>query len=820
MACFRKHPHHKMRLWPFYSTQSKFLASHKNRKNLSNLLKARMIVPGRGNPNAKLAFIGEAPGDEEFRIGKPFVGPSGQMLSNILGHNTLSESEVWIDNVCQKKTKGRNPSFEEIKEAIPGLRDRLRKLSSLNCIVAVGDVALRALSIFEFSGITKYRGSILPARLCGKKMVPIVHPAWIMKDGNHEYRYLHVSISDITRAKLESNYPDIRRPNRNHAIIYNLDEAIWRIRTLKSTKMWAFDLETSLSCLGFAPSRKESFTIPFQSETRPIFWTQKEKAFLIEELKTLFTKEAKIITQNGLFDKEVLWKDYGIDPESWDIYADTMYMHQLLYPELPHSLAFISSIYTEEPFYKDEGREWKRGRDSEESFFKYNGKDCCVTLESFEEMLKELRETAQEDYFFQVIMPIVPILFKMHLNGVLIGQKELSEAKRILSRRETIARIKLHQSLGFEINPRSSIEMEAFLRTIGIPEKELVRSEKTGRVKADEDYLRRIYAKHKKLELLHVLDIRNSQYLQSGYTNFSRDSTGRFHALFKLGPKSGRLAGSGDKKGPQLQNIPVPTKSLNLRRIFVAPPNRKFVAIDLQQADTRVLAYFAPEPMLIKLFESEDSDIHSQVTAEICGIPRDQITKETPERKIMKVVGHGTNYGMGPRKLVNVCRENGIFISEADSKRWQTAYFIRFLNLKVYHLNTQAELRKTRILVDLNGRRHLFLGYFDDTTYREAYSRPPQATVAGIMLKGMINLQREINSHVWQNEPLLLIQVHDEMIVECDDSDVSLIAKLMNRCFSIPLTAHSREFTIPMTTSSGQRWGELKQWGADGFPNT
>lgn len=791
-----------------------------------------MIVPGRGNPNAKLAFIGEAPADEEFRQGKPFVGQSGQLLSTILGHNTIREADIWIDNVCQGKLRGRNPSFDEIKDAIPGLRNRIRGLSNLNCIVPVGDVALRALSVFEFSGITKYRGSVLPGRLVGKKLVPIVHPAFIAKDGYREYRYMHVSISDVARAKEQSGFPEILSPKRTHRILHSLDEAVQELRSLRDSEVWAFDLETSLPCLGFSRNPFDSFTIPFASQERPIVWTANQKAFLIEEIKKAFNKEAKIITQNGLFDKQVLWRDYGIDPFSWDIYADTMYMHQLLYPELPHSLAFIASIYTEEPFYKDEGREWKRGRDSEEAFFRYNGKDCCVTLESFQGMLTELCETGQETYFFSVIMPTVPILFRMHFNGVQIGQAELEDAKRILDRRETINRIRLIRELGYDFNPRSPIEMEAFLKDICVPEKDIQRSQKTGKVLADEDYLKRIYAKFKKQELLFVLGIRNTQYLRSGFTNFGLDPAGRFHAIFKLGPKSGRLAGAGGKKagtgkGPQLQNIPVPEtgpgkSNLNLRRIFVAPSGRSIVAGDLEQADTRVLAYYAPEPMLIKLFESEDPDIHSQVTAEILGIPRGEVGKTGPhahERKIMKEVGHGSNYGMGPRKLVHILWEEGIFISEADSKRWQAAYFARFPNLKAYHLNMQSEIRQKRFLLDLNGRRHLFLGYFDDTTYREAYSRPPQATVAGVMVKGMAILQRELDRLEFSNPPLILIQVHDEIVVECDNSDVPIVANLMNKSFAIPLSAHNREFTIPMSISVGQNWGEMCLLEKDGYIN-
>src|SRR4029079_14905163 len=98
--------------------------------------------------------------------------------------------------------------------------------------------------------------------------------------------------------------------------------------------------------------------------------------------------------------------------------------------------------------------------------------------------------------------------------------------------------------------------------------------------------------------------------------------------IFKLGPKSGRLASSGDGNGPQLQNVPMsPTI---LRTIFIAPTGRRFVECDLEQADARVLAYCAPEPMLIQMFESEDSDIHSQTCAIIFGIERSLIGKDGP----------------------------------------------------------------------------------------------------------------------------------------------------------------------------------------------
>lgn len=776
------------------------------------------IVRGRGDINAKLAFIGEAPGEEEFRIGKPFVGPSGKLLDTLLGHNGIHDSQVWLDNVVQTKPKNRNPGFEEIKKAIPDLRNRLRNLPNLNCIVAVGGVALQALSVFQYHKITDYRGSILNARLVNKKMVPIVHPAFIMKDGWRENRFTHVSIGDVARAIDESRTKELNPPRRNHRILYNLDEIIHEIRGLREKSFWSFDVETSLPCLGFSHNILESFTIPFQGLLCTIDSTQ--RAYIINELRQVFNHDAKIICQNGIFDWRVLWRDYGIDPSSWHIHADTMYLHQLLYPELPHSLAFISSIYTREPFYKSEGREWIRGKDDESQYFRYNGKDCCVTLESFFEMVEEARECNQEEYFYKVIMAAIPILFKMHVAGVYISQPNLEKAKTYLNRSATICRIRTIRSLGFEVNPRSPLDMESFLAEIGIKEKDIVRSEKTGKVKTDEDYLKQLYHKCHREEILELLRLRGAQHLMSGFTNINTDSGGRYHAIFKPGPKSGRLACSGDGNGPQLQNIPVPTKQLDLRSVFAAPSGRILIKCDYEQADTRALAYIAPEPMLIQLFESDDSDIHSQVCHQVITphVPREEIFKGSKwdkERKIAKETGHGTNYGMGPRKLVHILWENDIFITEKEAKNFQAAYFNRFPNLKHYHSNIQTQVRNTRTVYDLNGRRHVFLGFLDDTLFREAYSRPPQASVAGLMLRGMVRLQRKFDATDWQNlgfaEPLILMQIHDELVVECDLFAGLLVAKMIQEALLIPLSAHGVQFIIPMEMAWGETWGEMQK---------
>lgn len=784
-----------------------------------------MLVPGRGNLNAKLAFIGEAPGEEELRCGEPFRGPSGRLLDNLLGHNGIAERDTYVDNVCQFQPTGRNPGIDEIIRAIPDLRNRLRSLPNLNCIVAVGNVALQALSALEFNGITKYRGSILPVRLLGKeknvKMVPIVHPSFIMQNGNYEYRYFHVSIGDIERAKAQSDFRGIKRPNRNHEIIYDFNLAVEKLRWLRNSDIWCFDVETSIPCLGFATSPIYSFTIPFGSDVFPHIWPEQQRKFLIEEVKQLFYSGAKVITQNGFFDKRVLWLDYGIEP-TWSIYADTMHMHQLLYSELPHSLAFLSSVYTEEPFYKDEGRQFKRGRDNEETFFRYNGKDCCITLEAWQKMEEELDEIGydQKAYFYDVLMPALQILFRMHRNGVYINSANHRKAVSQLRRAETIERIRLIQSCGQEPNPRAPTEMEPFLLGLGVKERDLSRTAKTNQIQLTEDTFDRLYAKYGFPELGNIIRLRKNLFLQSGFTKITTDADNRYRIIFKLGPKSGRLASEGEEKGPQLQNIPAVEKGKpNLRSPYGAPKGRVLISADLEAADTRALAYYAPEFTLIKIFEGSDPDIHSQVASEMFNIPREEISKHGPhaaKRSVSKVVGHGSNYGMGPRRIVTELRENGIFISENEAKRFQAAYFAKLSGIKPFHISIQKQIRQTRAVFDLTGRRHTFLGFIDDKLFQEAYSRPPQATVAGVMLKGMVAAQNAIDSYDWEGaEPLILIQVHDELIFEANIEHVLFMEELIKQTMQIRLRAHEREFYIPMDINVGQDWGSLcpiKDW--------
>jgi len=492
-------------------------------------------VKGRGNKYAKILILGEAPGEQEIDNGIPFYpeAPSGEMLfRSYLGKNDLNLKDVYLDNVTQylghrpfyrggRKIKW-NPSTDDIVNSLVGLRQRIRELPNVNVIAAVGNTALRALTVFQKSGITTYRGSILRSPLTGHKIVPLVHPAWVLQGGLDAYRYLHVSIADMERVMNESNTASLNLPNRDHRIHYDLDSAVSVIREYISRRRWAFDVETTLACVGFSSDSLRSDTIPFDSVIHEdLSKNGRRRRILCEEFKKLFTHDHQIITQNGPFDMEVMWRDYGIEPTDWHIHSDTMFKHQLLYSELPHSLAFLTSLYTREPFYKDEGRGYRRGVDPEKRLFIYNGKDCCVTLESDNKMENELAECGQKEYFYNNIMPLLPVLFSMYRKGVRVNQVKLDALKNKLWREETIERIRQLDDTHRDPNARSALDMEEFFQHIGIKDSDLLRT-KTGKVKINEDNLSRLAAKYNSDPIRRILRLKKLLTLQSNFTNIPK----------------------------------------------------------------------------------------------------------------------------------------------------------------------------------------------------------------------------------------------------------------------------------------------------------
>lgn len=396
-------------------------------------------VPGTGNPNAKLIVLGEAPGVEEDIDGMPFVGQAGRMLDNILSASGFHRGEVWLTNVLKYRPPENDFNrMEEIgqnyEEVVEALRKEIKEIGA-PCILALGNEALRATT--GLTGITKWRGSILRARWPNTKVVPSFHPAALLYQHGTQpglsYFWKSVMALDFKRAWEESFDPEYNIPDRNLMVCSSAKMLFDFLRRHEEKEYWALDIETRKCipvCIALAPSRHESMSIPL---LEPNSWHDSKSTVNDVEMNEIWRlligffqrPNLKIIGQNFKFDHEKLLKPCGFPVP--DPYADTMLQMHTVNPELPKSLDFIASIYTREPYYKDEGREFDLRKHPIERFFLYNAKDSAVTFEAWEELDKELLELDLRDFFYDFVMKLHPLYMHIENNGFKIDEKRREE---------------------------------------------------------------------------------------------------------------------------------------------------------------------------------------------------------------------------------------------------------------------------------------------------------------------------------------------------------------------------------------------------------
>jgi uracil-DNA glycosylase len=336
------------------------------------------MKPERPARPARIALVGEAPGEQEALLGRPFVGAAGTELNLQLKAAGLLRSELFLTNVfdvrpekndvenfCYEKGTKRLASYslppiragryfrEEI--ALPALERLHQELATAgedgppNILVALGNTAMWALC--QRTGIGSLRGTLLQSTLLpGTKVLPTYHPAAVLRD----YSLGAIAISDLMKAKRESEYPEIRRPARRVLIPETVEDVLqWN---WQQGSVLAFDIETIparriLQCIGLASTPTEALVVPFTARGNESgsYWSPTDEVRIWRWLKSVLESPFPKVAQNGAYD--VLWLEaHNIMVRGWR--ADTMIAHHALFPELQKSLGFLGSIYTDEVAWK------------------------------------------------------------------------------------------------------------------------------------------------------------------------------------------------------------------------------------------------------------------------------------------------------------------------------------------------------------------------------------------------------------------------------------------------------------------------------------
>lgn len=331
-----------------------------------------MTYGPEGNPEtAKIVLVGEAPAKNEILEGRPFVGLAGYVLNECLESAGILRSECYLTNIFDfMVSKGTGPKKAFIYDpegnllwsprsglTFDGLKHNERLWDELaqttaNVIVPLGGPAIEGVCAKR--GVMKWRGSVLHvehpvsrARL-SRKAVPSIHPANALH-GQYSNRY--IIRYDLARARHESHFPDIRRPKYIVPMHLTHRQCLGYISELKQYPILAVDIEVErrqCSYIGYAWSSSEAVSIPYGAGG----WTVEEEAILWHETaKLLENPNITKIFHNGPFDVQFLFQVHNILVQG--PIEDTMLGHHIVYPDFPKSLAFLASLYTDQPYWKD-----------------------------------------------------------------------------------------------------------------------------------------------------------------------------------------------------------------------------------------------------------------------------------------------------------------------------------------------------------------------------------------------------------------------------------------------------------------------------------
>lgn len=400
------------------------------------------IVPPSGSLSAKIAIIGEAPGETEVHEGKPFVGKAGDRLDSFLAEHKILREEIYITNVIKERPPSNDVSIFIKAPNKKGevwtsdaydlyehqLHQELEHCKA-NVFVPVGNVALYALTRRWF--ILRERGSILRSvqSLGDRKVIPTIHPAATF----HAPLFSFSCKRDFGLIKRESLSPVIKGQNLDLVLNPSFSLALECLQRIQSGEIAAYDIEVSskyqLSCISFA-CRGSSICIPFQrfSDFKNPYTPQQEADLMLEIARILEDPSILKIAHNSIFDNTFMYYRYGIVVNTCD---DTMIMHGILYPELPKSLAFLTSMYTTIPFYKDEGEEGKKGYGDDMKFWEYSAKDSLVLLKFHKQLLERLDKQGNLLTYLHQLRCVRPLSF-MEIRGINVQKKGIVDQGAVL----------------------------------------------------------------------------------------------------------------------------------------------------------------------------------------------------------------------------------------------------------------------------------------------------------------------------------------------------------------------------------------------------
>ena len=757
-----------------------------------------------GNRDEKIWIIGEAPSVAEEKSGKPFSGGTGNVLNSLLAKAGIQRNKCFITNVLHTRPKGNSfDSYytdsrktiptQELAEAHAILRGEIKN-SKPNIVIGLGREVLVALT--GNTKILKWRGSVLDVG--GVKFIPTMHPLTVLR----EPKMNPIVSMDLMRAAEEAKSPHPSKNYNDHFVINpTFDEVMYYLTDfLPKQDIVTFDIETippleQIMCLGFGWSKEDAFCLPIFYGANS-WWSVDEEVAIIKAVQKLFkVPSIKWIAQNAQYDMTYLADKWDVHMTIW---MDTMIAFHCVYPEMRKSLAFLTSIYSHRPYYKDDGGQ---GKTPEQEWI-YNCTDCCTTYECALAIRKELEEFGTLDFYNNHSNKLITPLGEMQRHGVRVDAKRRDALDNELESKLIELTTRIEKAVGYPLNANSPKQVKEFLyEDLKLPPI-YAWGKKNGRkakvVSSGQEAIEELQKRTDNPVLQIILEIRGVRKLLSTYVRASLESNGRICCSYKIaGTETGRLSSSKSiyNRGTNLQNIP---REPTVRAMYIPDEGFKLINADLSQAEARIVAYLAGEERMQRLFE-EGGDVHTKNACNIFGVTVDKVKKS--QRQIAKALVHGANYGIGHVRFSKIVGQ-----SEGRARELLNQYHTLYPCLQLWHMRVRSQVGKTRVMTTPFGRKRMFFGRWGDDLVREAIAYVPQSTVGDLLNLGIIRS--------WDARPpewKYLMQNHDSVVaqVPIDTPDMH-IWKFFKHYYEIPVMIDRKWCKVPMDIQVGKNWGEME----------
>lgn len=515
-------------------------------------------------------------------------------------------------------------------------------------------------------------------------------------------------------------------------------------------------MEAELVGMSFSFAENQGFYVPVPAE-------REEALKIVNEFRKVFENEKSLkVGQNIKYDMIVL-QNYGVEVKG--PLFDTMVAHYVLQPELRHGMDYLAEIYLHyqtihiEELIGPKGKNQKNMRDLDpKDIYRYACEDADVTLKLKNVLEKELKENDAEKLFYEIEMPLVPVLVNIESNGVLLDTEALKQSSEHFTAQMAAIEKEIYELAGEEFNIASPKQVgEILFDKLKIVDK--ARKTKTGQYVTSEEVLESLRHKHPVVEK--ILEHRGLKKLLGTYIDalplLMNPRTGRVHTSFnQTVTATGRLSSSN----PNLQNIPIRDENgKEIRKAFIPDEGCLFFSADYSQIELRIMAHLSEDKNMIDAFLS-GYDIHAATAAKVYKTNIEDVNSDM--RRKAKTANFGIIYGIsvfGLAERMNVDRK--------EAKELIEGYFETYPQVKAY-MDKSIEVarekgyvetifHRKRFLPDINSRNAVVRGYAE----RNAINAPIQGSAADIIKVAMARIYERFKREGLKAK--MILQVHDEL---------------------------------------------------------